>query len=430
MLKGASDVKTIRLLYFSVNRWGNMGRRKPRMAHELARYPEVGSILYVEPAVETSFLDLTLGRLDGEHLEATRAAHLGAVLGRPRRVEEKIWAYTGSAKSMPLTRFLVVRRLQALHRLNQGLYYGGIRRVLSRLPGDETILWLSHPVHSSALTAFPERTLACYDWTDDWSAFDVLSTEEPQQTATLNDQILEQADLVFAVSVHLKQRAAAVNANTYHVPNATDVDILSGVLEEGPVAAELAELTGPVIGYVGTVSDKIDYGFVDQMARLRPSWNFVFVGPVWSRHQEQVGALETLGNVHFLGPRPFEQLVPYLRGFDVCMLPHAVNRLTRSMDPIKMYDYLNTGKPIVSTPVAGIERFADVVAVAQTPAGFIDRIEAGLTEDGAKAQERLERAKENTWRHRAARVWSIIQDALSSEPRKLQVGRSAVIRPD
>ncbi len=398
----------IKILYFSVNEWGNMGRRKPRLAYEFSQRPEVASLLYVEPPVTTSLLDLARGRLRSKHLAPSRSAHLRALLGQPRRVEGKIWIYTGSTKSLPLTRFQAIRQWAGLRGLNESLYYANIRRVLRRLPGERLIVWLSHPLHADALDAFPGRTLACYDWTDDWAAFDILPVEDPMEIVVLNDRLLREVDLIFAVSAELERRAAMVNPHTYRAPNATDPEKLGQAVGEGPPAAELIGLPRPIIGYVGQVADKMDYELIGQVARARPDWSFVFVGPVWSSKREQVASLKELGNVHFLGVRPFEQLVPYLRGFDVCTLPHAVTPLTRSMDPIKLYDYLAAGKPIVSTPVAGVERFADVVRVAAGPADFVAALEAARSENGSLAERRWSYAQANTWQTRAGEMWQAL----------------------
>lgn len=403
----------LKLLYFSGNEWGNMGRRKPRLAHEFARQPDVASVLYVEPPVATSVLDLARGRLDLGHLGSSRRAHLKALLGQPYQMGEKVWVYTGSAKTIPLTRLRAVRQLNGLRRLNERLYYAGILRALRRLPGERLIVWLSHPLHAGALRAFPQRELACYDWTDDWAAFDILPVEDPAEIVALNDGILQEVDLVFAVSAELERRATAVNPHTHRAPNATDLDKLGGAAADGPVAAELAELPRPIIGYVGQVADKMDYELIGQVARARPDWNLVFVGPVWSSKRARTEALEALGNVHFLGARPFDTLVTYLRGFDVCTLPHAISPLTRSMDPIKLYDYLATGKPVVSTPVAGVERFTDVVRVADGPEAFLVALEAALSEDGALTAQRLAYAQANTWLTRAQEMWEIVQSVLA-----------------
>jgi glycosyltransferase involved in cell wall biosynthesis len=402
----------IKVLYFSVNEWGNMGRRKPRLAHEFAQQPEVTSVLYVEPAVSTSFLDLMRGRLDSGHLGHNRRAHLRALLGRPRLVDENVWIYTGSTKTIPLSRFEALRKVRALHQINHALYVGPIRHRLASLPGDRLIVWLTHPLQAHALDDFPQRTLLCYDWTDDWAEFDLLPVEDRQDLVDWNEHILREADLVFAVSESLYHRAKAINEHSYRAPNATDTEKLGGAASDGPVAPELVGLSRPIIGYVGQIADKMDYGLIDQLARARPTWSFVFVGPVWSSKQEQVASLKELGNIHFLGARPFEQLAPYLRGFDVCTLPHAITPLTRSMDPIKLYDYLSTGKPIVSTPVAGVERFADVVYVSDTPSAFLEGLEEALTENSDLHQKRLAYAQQNAWSQRAREMWQVLKHHL------------------
>ena len=204
------------------------------------------------------------------------------------------------------------------------------------------------------------------------------------------------------------RRAAAENPHTYRAPNATDLEKLGEAAADGPLAPELAGLPRPVIGYVGQIADKMNYELIDQVARTRTNWSFVFVGPVWSSKRERVATLEALSNVHFLGARLFDQLVPYLRGFDVCMLPHLTNPLTRSMDPIKLYDYLSTGKPIVSTSVAGTERFLDVLYLADNPADFVRCIEDALGENGQLVERRLSYARRNTWSQRARDIWQVI----------------------
>lgn len=404
----------LKILYFSGYEWGNLGRRKVRLAYEFAQRPEVASLLYVEPPVQTSLLDVARGRFLPSHLGQDRRAHLKALLGQPCQVEGKVWVYTGSTKTIPLTRLKPVHRLNGLRRLNECLYYTGIRRALRRLSGDRLIVWLSNPLHARVLEALPRRALACYDWTDDWAAFDILPVEDPAEIVALNDRILQQVDLVFAVSAELERRATAVNPHTHRAPNATDPEKLGGAAADGPVAAELAELPRPIIGYVGQIADKIDYDLIGQVAKARPEWSFVLVGPVWSSKRERAAALEALGNVHFLGARPFDQLVPYLRGFDVCMLPHVLSPLTRSMDPIKLYDYLTTGKPVVSTPVAGVERFDDVVQVVNGLKAFVVALEAALSEDGALTAQRLAYAQANTWRTRAEEMWQVMQASLLS----------------
>jgi len=275
------------------------------------------------------------------------------------------------------------------------------------------LLWLSYPLQSWALDAFPQRALACYDWTDDWAAFDVLPVRDSQELTALNERILRKVDLVFAVSEELARRAATFNPHTYRAPNATDPQLLETVGITGPLANELQDLPRPIIGYIGQIADKMDYDLILALSRARPDWSFVFVGPVWYTKRDLVEALMGRSNVHFLGARPYRELPIYLRGFDVCVLPHVRSALTHSMDPIKLYDYLASGKPIVSTEVAGVERFSDVVYVGNTPGEFLSALDQAVAEDGKLYERRLDYARQNLWPQRATEMWTVVKDRLA-----------------
>lgn len=399
----------IKILYFSGYEWGNLGRRKTRLAYEFARQPEVASVLYVEPAVTTSCLDILRGCWAASHLGQDRGAHLRALLGRPRRVDGDVWVYTGSEKFLPLTRVDTLRRWGGLQRLNRTIYARTIRRLLHRLPGEETLLWLTYPLQSWALDAFPERGLACYDWTDDWAAFSLLPVEDPQMLIEMNQRIIGDVDQVFAVSEDLTRRAAAINPHTCRAPNASDLQRL-GHSEE--VASELEPMPRPIVGYIGQIADKVDYALIQEISQARPNWSFVFVGPVWYTKQASVDALAERSNIHFLGARPYEALSTYLCAFDICIIPHVRNALTRSMDPTKLYDYMVTGKPIVSTEVAGLERFSDVVYIGNTSQAFLSAMDQAMSENGRLRQRRLKYARENMWPRRAEEIWAVVRDRL------------------
>jgi len=401
----------LKFLYFSYE-WDDRWRRKQRLAYELVQQPEVASLLYINPPVQTSVLDWVRGRFEPSHLGVDRRAHWDALWGRTRHVDEKVWVLTGSEKVLPLTRSTALRHLGVLQRLNRSLYVGSIRRALHQMPGDQLVLWLCYPLQVFALDAFPERALACYDWTDDWVQFDLLPVDDAQRLIDWNDHILRKVDAVFAVSEELYRRACAVNPNAHLAPNATDVSVLGQEDATAALPPDLAALPRPVAGYIGQIGDKIDYTLVQTLAEAQPAWSFAFVGNVWDNHRQQVDALSSLPNVFFLGQRAYQELPGYLAGFDVCIMPHLCNALTRSMDPIKLYDYLASGKPIVSTPVAGVERFSDVVYVGATLEEFITGLDEAMQEGGRLHSKRQAYARENTWPRRAAEIWEVLKAQL------------------
>lgn len=401
--------KSVKILYFSGCEWDDRWRRKQRLAYELAQQPEVTSVLYVNPPVATSLLDWARGSFLPSHLGMDRHAHWDALWGRPHPKGTEVQVLTGTEKFLPLTENSAVRDLGVLQRLNHLYYVNQIRRVVRRMTGDRLLLWLCHPLQVFALDAFSEPALACYDWTDDWVEFDWLPVEDANQLVEQNDRILDEANLVLAVSQELYRRAKAVNPNTYRAPNATDVSVLGQEEAEGAFPPDLAGLRPPIVGYIGQIGDKIDYALIQALAEARPTWSLVFVGNVWSTHRQEVDALARLPNVSFVGQRAYHELAGYLAGFDVCIIPHLCNALTRSMDPIKLYDYLASGKPIVSTPVAGVERFPDVVYVGSTPEEFIAGVDEALQEDERLKARRRAYAQENTWPRRAAEIWETLK---------------------
>jgi glycosyltransferase involved in cell wall biosynthesis len=139
------------------------------------------------------------------------------------------------------------------------------------------------------------------------------------------------------------------------------------------------------------------------------------IGPVWSNRAAEAERLGQLPNVHFLGPRPYAALPAILEQFDVCLIPHTQDQLTLSMDPIKLYDYLACGKPIVSTAVSGVERFSDVLHVTGSPSDFIEEVGVALGErDPLLRERRREYARQNAWPARAAELWALVQERLAA----------------
>lgn len=410
----------IKLLYFSSNEWGNLGRRKVRLAYEFSRQEEAAAVLYANPAVRSSVLDVARRRFEPSHLGDDPRAHADALLGRSRQAEEGLWIYTGSKKTLPLTRSERLRRSPILTGVNRWLYVAGLRRQIRRLPGDQLVVWLSHPLQVELLGAFPERRLACYDWTDDWVQFSLLPVADRSELERASGRVLRSADIVFAVSESLYQRAVAVNAHTYRAPNATDFELLSppGGMDL-PVHPELRSIPRPRLGYVGQIGENIDFALVRAIAEARRDWSFVFVGPIWATRKDEVAGTGRLGNVHFLGGKPHSELPEFFRGFDVCLMPHVHSPLTASMDPTKLYDYLASGRPIVSTSVAGTERFLDVVYIGDGPQEFVVGIEDALRENGGRMLRRLDYAQQNSWPRRATEMWNEMKstcEARMAEP--------------
>jgi len=406
----------IRILFLSTHEWSDLWRRRQRLAHELALRPEVASVLYVNPPVISSVLDVLRRRFAPSHLGDSRRAHLDAIRGRPRQVADRVWTYTGSQKTLPLTKNEAIRRLKPLNAFNAATYVGRMRACLNRLPGDQLMVYLSHPLHTFALGAFKSRVLSCYDWTDDWTQFELIPLADRDEYTRLSERLPSQVDVVFAVSRDLVQRARQMNSNVYWMPNATS---LPSMMDNPHTPdAELESIRPPRLGYVGQIGDRIDFALLRKIAEARPDWSMVMIGPVWSNRIAEAEGLGRLPNVHFAGLRPYASLPGVVGQLDVCMIPHTLDALTVSMDPIKLYDYLATGKPIVTTLVAGVDRFADAIYIADSHDAFIAQIGAALVEKGDTLSDRRRAyGRDNSWSARAGQVWQALQEVLDQPPR-------------
>jgi glycosyltransferase involved in cell wall biosynthesis len=156
----------------------------------------------------------------------------------------------------------------------------------------------------------------------------------------------------------------------------------------------------PLIGFVGALYAWIDWPLIANVARLLPDHDFVFIGPYDGR--SAIDRVSGLDNVRFLGARPYENVPAYVQAFDACWVPFDQSAVSRAANPVKIYEYLALGKPVVSTPVADSQSFEGYVRVGRTPAEISDHVRAALAEAGGDTARRVEFARANSWEARAA----------------------------
>jgi hypothetical protein len=175
---------------------------------------------------------------------------------------------------------------------------------------------------------------------------------------------------------------------------------------------ELADVTGPIVGYAGNLSDRIDLELLRATARARRDWTVVILG---STHLDQSAlSLADEPNVRMVGTRRHEEAQRFIANFDVGLIPHVDNEMTRSMNPLKAFVYCSLGVPIVATPVANLEELADFITVADDVEGFVNAIEAALQ----SGRQRPDRAVllPHSWEERVERVLRLVDDEVSGRP--------------
>jgi len=273
---------------------------------------------------------------------------------------------------------------------------------------ENTILW-SYNAFAPDLFDIPAR-LHVFDAVDDWSQH--ASYVKQRELLKSNYQSIgKRADLIFTVSEGL--RSLFPLEKTAWIPNGVDLGSFANRTKQTQ-PAELAKLTKPIIGYVGTVQERLDFELLESVCAAIPEAQFVFVGPVWGGVQHRVDALmRVCPNVLFLGRRAYEDVPMYLAAMDVAIIPHRIDSFIQSTNPMKMYDYLAAGKPIVTTPGAGTEAFAEVISIVDNPVAFAQSIREALKDTDPKNVARRKKAVEShTWAHRVQEMRQALKRAM------------------
>jgi glycosyltransferase involved in cell wall biosynthesis len=171
----------------------------------------------------------------------------------------------------------------------------------------------------------------------------------------------------------------------------------------------------PVAGFVGVVDERLDGPLLTEVARLLPDWEFRLVGPVADFKLDPT-TLPQAANLHYLGQRPYEELPAVMAGFDVALMPFALNEATRSISPTKTLEYLAAGLPVVSTPIPDVVAdFSGLVRVSATPEEFAAACVQALGEPLEHRDRALRRVLPRyEWDDVAARIHRIMQDALTA----------------
>ncbi|WP_368623575.1 glycosyltransferase [Paraburkholderia sp. BR13444] len=319
------------------------------------------------------------------------------VLGPPRRADN-IWVL--SPLMVPAG-----HHLPFVRSLNQAMLRFSVNRFARSLRYDKPVVWTYHPYMLDAIATLPRGPLV-YHCVDDIAAIpgvDVDAFRNAQQ------DLLGRCEAVFTTAQSLKDVCLPFNPNTHFFGNVVDEAHFGTAREDGPLPAELAAIDEPRLVYHGVLSDfKVDLPLLLQTAQARPGWQWVIIGEEREgQRSDLLAQLKRLPNVHLLGYRPYRALPQYLRGMRVGVLPTLINEYTHSMFPMKFYEYLAAGLPVVSTPLdfakeprAGLEVGGDTEA-------FIAAIDKQLARGKLSADEARAAVGENTWEARLDKMLAI-----------------------
>ena len=288
-----------------------------------------------------------------------------------------------------------------------------IKSAMLQLGHSECILFNAfNPLYLSVPPKDPAIKAVVYQSQDNIRALETYLRKHGNDAEVV---AVQNAHLSIATSKQLQKDLTQLSGKKLeYLPNAADFDLFKTAFTEKPKKPEdLEKIAGPVIGYTGNICHRVDYDLIQTICRSHPDKNLVMVGPRNHYGHTHID-LDAIPNLHFLGSKRLEQLPSYLAHFDVLILPFLINEVTRSIYPLKINEYLASGKPVVATPFSeDIQSFNKWISLEQDHQRFAAAIQKELDEDSPeKSRKRNEAASENTWDNRADTFWRLLNGAL------------------
>lgn len=324
---------------------------------------------------------------------------LSQAVRRPQRVQPGLWHCT--VPQLPW------RSMPGVQRLNRWFGAWAVQRAMRYAGIHRAVLWFVVPHPSFMLDAVPHE-LAIYYCIDDYAAHPGV---DAARISFCDAELTRRADHVFVAPPALVEAKKAVNPSTTFSPHGVDVDMFAlAQADSTPLPSVALSLPRPIVGYFGLIAAWTDIELIEWLAQSRPAWSFLMVGHA----SVDVSILARLPNVKLVGPQPYESLPSWAKAFDVAIIPYRLNQQVRNANPLKLREYLATGKPVVSVATPEVDRFGELLQVATGREGFLKAIELALEEkDNAAGLKRMAAVRTMSWEQRAQVSLGTALDALS-----------------
>jgi len=373
-------LKNQNIICLSSSQWDSPTWVNPQhLMYRLSRY---NRILYVEPI--------------SMRFPSTRKSDLSKIVYRikgwfrgTKAVKKRLWVYS------PIV--IPLHHIKPIRILNRLFLKMSLRTIQKHLHLHNPILWIFLPTGADLIGSFGEK-FVIYHCVDQYSANPGVNKES---ITGLEQQLLKKADLVFTTSQSLYKNKKVLNKNTFYLPNVADVAHFKKALKDTTeVPEDLKKVPSPIAGFWGAITGyKIDLKLIAFAADELPGVSFVLVGPVGTGDPDtDISLLESKKNIYLFGPRDYKKLPGYLKGFDICFIPFKLNETTQNVFPMKFFEYLSGGKPVVSTNLPSLRDYSSYCYLARDSKEFVQNIKKTLKEKEAdRKEQRIRLAEKNSW---------------------------------
>jgi UDP-galactopyranose mutase len=270
------------------------------------------------------------------------------------------------------------------------------------------VLWYYTPL-ALPMSRDLQPAAVVYDCMDQLASF----AGAPPELIDLERELLARCDVVFTGGLSLFEAKQRLHSRVFCFPSSVDADHFAAARTCSTEPRDQAAVPRPRLGYYGVIDERLDLPLIAAVAKARPQWHLVLVGPVTKVEE---GQLPRAPNIHYLGPKRYDELPVYVAGWDVALMPFARNEATRYISPTKTPEYLAAGKPVVSTSIRDVVRTYGewgLVRIADHADAFVSAVEESWMED---SDERLSRADACLGHQSWDKTWADMQAVLTGLP--------------
>jgi glycosyltransferase involved in cell wall biosynthesis len=383
------------IICLSTHYWDERRFRKQEF---MSRFADANRVLFVEPS-------FSIARRPEAHLEKVASNRILRAKVEPRKSGLHILKPPRGFPKWTDPR---------VERLSYRRYGRIIARATARLGFRDAILWLYHPSYVYALDAIPHRQLV-FDLVDDLTAYQGDRTCRAHVVEGQVKAVVERSDLLVVTAGTLLERYRPLARRIARIPNGFDAQKFSPGAGGAAVPPALEHVPRPILGFVGTIFTLLDFDLLSATARAHPDKSLVLVGPVEATAEEALAGLTARPNVFHVGPQPQSSIPAFIAAFDVCLNPFAKGPVADSVSPLKVYEYLAMGRPVLSAPMKSLqmEEAGSAVAFGDGAEEFSRQIEVCLSDRvQAEGEARIAAVSSYSWDRLFDSLSAVCADAL------------------
>jgi len=296
-------------------------------------------------------------------------------------------------------------------KINRAILSVFLEKVIRKinLKNKRRLSWLYNPFQIDYIGLVGEDGFI-YECLDDYNELCKSPIISKEKIKIRDRELVKRAKIVFTTAQFLYERNKKYNNNTFYIPNGVDLKSFQPLCgKESSVPKDLKNIPEPRFGFVGNLNDAyVDCSMLIETAKANYNWSFVFIGPV--TRSRRTKKLRRLSNVYFLGFKQYDELPKYLRAFNAGMIPFRINKITLCLNPLKLYEYMAAGCPIVSTNIPEVRKYTPFVKIGVNKVEFAAALNSNINSGQFKMRKALQdEARSHSWDRRVDQVIKFIQ---------------------